>query len=175
MKKELISILLLLAASLALSSCMSATSAQGDKLTMVMTNTGFTTQNVTDSNSATKGIPLLGGGFDNEREQIPQDSSQETKITVGSITVAGVVDQGTPIDNSLGWVWRSIRTIVTGKVFITGLEEYFGEKTARKAGEAANDALKIKTDGATAIAKERADLIPKVNPELVPISPLKSP
>lgn len=156
-------------------SCMTATGPNGEKLAMVMTNSGFTTQNVRDSASGTRGIPLLGGTYDNQREQIPQEATQLTKITVGAISVEGVIDQGTPIDNVLGWGWRITRSIVTGQVFKTGITEYFGNKNIETAAEVTKQGVKVGSDTTLGLAKERANLIPKVDPEMVPIEPLKSP
>ena len=165
----------LLIASLILSSCMSATGPSGEKLVMVGTNMGFTTGTIRESASKSGGIPLLGGSYGNDILHDPKEAAQVSRITVGAISVEGVIDQGTPTNQSLSWVWRITRTIITGQVFKTGIKEYANTQNLKTGADVAKTTAKLDADVITNQTNARAELIPKVNPEMIPVEAIKSP
>jgi len=173
MKNQIRAAALLLA--LICQSCISAKGPSGESLVMVGTNMGFTTETIKESKSRTGGLALLNGSYGNDDLTDTTEGTQHSEIKVGAISITGVIDQGTPTNQTMGWVWRMTRTIVTGQVFKVGLNGWANNQAAKTAADVSKHSATTASKTSLGLAKERAALIPKVNPELVPIEALKSP
>lgn len=77
-------------------------------------NIGITTSKIAEDDSQSSG--LLSGGFQNdllvESAVVPGSS-----LKVGSLEIHGPIDHSTPLDTAGHWTWRTLRSIVTGRVF----------------------------------------------------------
>ncbi len=157
--------------------CTVAKSANGDFLATTA-NYGFTIDRISESDSGTRGIPLLGGSYANDDlgEAREAAAAPVSGITVGSISLTGVVDHSTPMDTLGKWTWRTVRSVVTGKVFIEGIQGYFGNEAAKTAAATAQNADKLSAGVETTRIKESAGLVKAVGvPGEVPIKAVSGP
>lgn len=122
---------------LLLPSCMSIKGPNGESITMVMTNTGFTTN---ETNGAGSNVGGIGSGvFNNDSsEQTQLALNGPTGISVGpsGITINSVIDQGTPIDDTLEWVYRGVRAGLVYKGFANLFNNHYGAENAKTAADA---------------------------------------
>jgi len=88
-------------------------------------NIGITTSKIAESNSATQGIPLLGGGYRNDiLTEADENQMGLASLEVGQMKMTGTVDHSTTADVTGGWVWRTFRSALTGWVFGEGIGAY---------------------------------------------------
>lgn len=116
-------------------------------------NIGFTTSKNTGSNSSTGGIPLLNGGFANNDQTVAvENTGSVSGLKVGQLEINGTVDHSTMVDVGGGWLWRTIRTVVTGKVFSDGIEAIRADRLATHSADVA--LAKTASSENVAIARE---------------------
>lgn len=100
-------------------------------------NLGITTDQTSGSDSRAGdggGIPLLSGGFRNDDRQVARENERATpSLAVGQMTLTGTLDHSTMVDQAGGWIWRGLRTVVTGDVFKTGLRTWGANRAAEAA------------------------------------------
>lgn len=131
-------------------------------------NIGFTTDKIAESNSTTGGVPLLNGSYANDtltEAHVPANTT--VGLTVGRMQINGPIDNSTPLDTGLGWLWRTARTIATGKVFEAGIGAFKDMNIADTNAEAAtaNATTAAGTDAARIAADvERTRIITEATP-----------
>ncbi len=136
--KTILSVLTLLGLSLCSQGCFfyyKETSVAGSMTLFTAANIGFVTDQIAESNSRSGGIPLLTGGYQNDT-LTETTVAPDAGLVVGSLAISGPIDNGTPLDNTGQWIWRTVRTVVTGQVFKEALGGYFSTEKAKAAADA---------------------------------------
>lgn len=108
----------------------------GDSSVFLAGNFGITrTAKASDSDSRTLGIPFLNGGFENTESVWMAENQQQPTMTVGDVEIHGTFDTSTWVDTTLGWSYRVVRAVVTGRVFRSGIEAARDVELAEESAE----------------------------------------
>ena len=153
MKHSIITLFLSIAL---LPSCMSVRGPNGEKVTLVMTNVGFTTDQSANLNSDVG----MGDGFFSDdvakyAHHSPANGPSGIKVGPQGIEISGIIDQSTPIDEAGEHVYKSLRAYFVLEGFRNLFDNYFGNQALDT--EAARDVdlaeIGAETDQAEIAAK----------------------
>lgn len=119
-------------------------------------NIGFTTSKVSSSTSQ-GGIPIIGSYGNNiSTVAVENQAGQQAGIKVGQLAITGTMDHGTPLDYTGQWIWRTIRSVITGQVFLKGLDVV--KETTLSDNASAVETSRINANAATSQAQIAADV-----------------